>query len=78
MKRFNFIFLLILIPLLTQCEEEREQRMLFEAAQRTEADNPTAHFTEEAYALTIRFRPDTEIARQAQQKIDSIREKRDR
>ncbi len=78
MIRFRSILLFLLIPFLTQCEEEREQRMLFEAAQRTENDNPSAHFTETAYELVVRFRPDTKLAKEAQDKIEIIRRKRDR
>ncbi len=69
MKRIRFIAVIALIPLLTQCED-REQRMLFDAAERTARDNPTAGFTEEAYKLTIRFRPGTKLAKKAQEKIE--------
>jgi hypothetical protein len=78
MKRFRYIFLILLIPFLTQCEEDREQRMLFEAAQRTEADNPSAHFTETAYELVVRFKPETKLAKEAEDKIEIIKRKRER
>lgn len=77
MKRLKSIFLILLLPLLSQCEEEREQRMLFEAAQRTEEDNPSAHFTETAYELVVRFKPETKLAKEAESRIEIIRRKRD-
>jgi hypothetical protein len=71
MKRLRSIVLILLIPLLMQCED-REQRMLFDAAERTARDNPTAGFTEEAYKLTIRFRPGTKLAKEAEARIDAM------
>jgi len=51
--------------------------MLFEAAKRTESDNPTAPFTLEAYKLTIRFRPGTKLAREAEARIEVINDRID-
>lgn len=51
--------------------------MLFDAAQRTEKDNPIAPFTEEAYKLTIRFRPGTKLAKEAEGRIEVIKQRRE-
>lgn len=71
MKKLPCAVIIALLPFLTQCED-REQRMLFEAAKRTESENPTAPFTEEAYQLTIRFRPGTQLAHEAEARIAAI------
>jgi hypothetical protein len=72
MKRFHIAIILALIPLLTQCED-REQRMLFDAAERTASSDPNACYTEEAYKLTIRFRPGTKLAKEAEARIDAMK-----
>lgn len=71
MALLTIVGLLSAVAMLAK-NKSREQRMLYVAAARTEHDNPSADFTKEAYLLTIRFRPGTPIAEEAQARIDII------